>query len=137
MKEGHINLYSDTQTRPSPQMLRAMVEAKVGDEQADLDPSVNRLCEQVAAMLGKEAAVFLPSGTMCNQIAIAVHCRGGDEILASDNAHIIGSEGAGAAIFAGSFIRAVPSKNGIFDAKNLHSMLRTPKDKAPCSYKNT
>jgi len=128
-----IDLVSDTASRPGRAMREAMAKAEVGDEQRGEDPSTNALCERVADLLGQEAALFLPSGTMCNQIAIAVHCRGGDEILASDNAHIIGSEGAGAAIFAGSFIRAVPSKNGIFDVENLHSMLRTPKDKAPCS----
>ena len=70
MLEGNINLYSDTQTRPSPTMLEAMLTAKVGDEQHGLDPSVNELCERVADLLGQEAALFLPSGTMCNEIAI-------------------------------------------------------------------
>jgi threonine aldolase len=72
MKEGLINLYSDTQTRPTSAMRQAMAEAEVGDEQHGLDPTVNRLCAQVANTLGKEAAVFLPSGTMCNVISVLV-----------------------------------------------------------------
>ena len=65
-----VNLYSDTQTRPSPAMKDAMVRAEVGDEQHGDDPTVHELCDRMAALLGKQAAVFLPSGTMCNQIAI-------------------------------------------------------------------
>ena len=70
-----IDLYSDTRTKPTPGMRRAIAEAEVGDEQAMLDPTVNALCARVADLLGKEAAVYLPSGTMCNQIAARVHCR--------------------------------------------------------------
>src|SRR5947207_15008822 len=92
-----IDLRSDTKTRPTPGMRQAMTAAEVGDEQADEDPSVNLLCERVAALFGKEAALFLPSGTMCNQIAILVHCRPGDEIIAAEASHIISSESAGAA----------------------------------------
>ena len=77
-----INLLSDTQTRPTPAMREAMARAEVGDEQIGDDPSVNLLCDRVADLLGKEAAVFMPSGTMCNVAATLVHCRPGDEILA-------------------------------------------------------
>jgi hypothetical protein len=70
MIEGRINLYSDTQTRPSPAMREAMASATVGDEQSFNDPTVNALCDRVAQLLGKEAAVFLPSGTLCNEIAL-------------------------------------------------------------------
>ena len=76
-----VDLFSDTVTRPTPAMRRAMAEAEVGDEQLREDPTVNRLQDTVAELLGKEAALFLPSGTMCNQVAFAVHCRPGDEIL--------------------------------------------------------
>ena len=69
-----VDLVSDTVTRPGPAMRRAMAGAEVGDEQNREDPTVNRLQEMVAALLGKEAALFLPSGTMCNQVAFAVHC---------------------------------------------------------------
>ena len=77
-----IDLYSDTVTRPTAEMRRFMCEAEVGDEQKGEDPTVNLLQEMVAELLGKEAAVFLPSGTMCNEIALRVHCRPGDEMLA-------------------------------------------------------
>src|SRR6516164_5003262 len=83
-----INLYSDTQTRPTPAMKEAMLRAEVGDEQHGDDPSVHALCDRVAALLGKEAAMFLPSGTMCNVIAILTHCRAGDEVIAHETAHI-------------------------------------------------
>src|SRR5215212_12163488 len=82
-----VDLISDTVTRPTPAMRRAMAEAEVGDEQNREDPSVNRLQARVAELLGKEAALFLPSGTMCNQVAFAVHCRAGDEILLQEQGH--------------------------------------------------
>ena len=78
---ARVNLYSDTQTRPTPEMRQAMAEAEVGDEQNFADPTVNLLCERVAELLGYEAAVFLPSGTMCNAIGFRLHIRpGGDEV---------------------------------------------------------
>src|SRR5258705_2042276 len=88
-----INLLSDTQTRPTAGMRAAMARAEVGDEQIGDDPTVNLLCERVADLLGKEAAVFMPSGTMCNVAATLAHCRPGDEILAHASAHIIAREG--------------------------------------------
>ena len=78
MTEIAVDLISDTVTRPTPAMRRAIAEADVGDEQNREDPTVNRLQEKVAELLGTEAALFLPSGTMCNQVAFAVHCRPGD-----------------------------------------------------------
>ena len=84
-----VNLYSDTQTKPTAAMKAAMLEAEVGDEQFGWDPTTNLLQERMAALMGKEAALFLPSGTMCNQIAIATHCRPGDEILAHETAHVL------------------------------------------------
>ncbi len=84
-----VNLYSDTQTRPSPAMKEAMMQAEVGDEQHGDDPTIDALCDRMAALTGKEAAMFLPSGTMCNQIAILTHCRPGDEILAHESSHIL------------------------------------------------
>lgn len=124
MKEGLINLYSDTQTRPTPAMLEAMVEAKVGDEQHGLDPTVDALCERVADLLGKEAALFLPSGTMCNEIAILVHCRPGDEIYAHASAHIIISEAGGPSALAGATIYPLTGARGIFSADTLRASLR-------------
>src|SRR5471030_435671 len=88
-----INLMSDTQTRPTPAMREAMMRAEVGDEQIAYDPTTNRLCERVANLLGKQAAVFMPSGTMCNVAATLVHFRSGDEILAHPSAHMLTREG--------------------------------------------
>src|SRR5260370_32296926 len=87
-----INLLSDTQTRPTPAMREAMARAEVGDEQIGDDPTVNLLCERVADLLGKEPAVFMPSGTMCNVAATLSYCRPGDQILAHVSAHIIHRE---------------------------------------------
>ena len=87
-----INLLSDTQTRPTAAMREAMARAEVGDEQIGDDPTVNLLCERVADLLGKEAAVFMPSGTMCNVAATLSHCRPGDELLAHATAHIIAAD---------------------------------------------
>ena len=114
MPDIGIDLHSDTQTRPTPEMRAAMAAAPVGDEQRGEDPSVNRLCATVADMLGKEAAMFLPSGTMCNQIAILVHCRPGDEIIAAADSHIVGSEGAGRVVD-----RAIQIHGGIGVSKDL------------------
>jgi len=97
-----INLLSDTQTRPTPAMREAMARAEVGDEQIGDDPTVNLLCERVADLLGKEAAVFMPSGTMCNVAATLAYCRPGDEILAQATAHIIAREGGAHAALGGT-----------------------------------
>jgi threonine aldolase len=126
-----IDLVSDTATKPSTAMRQAMANAEVGDEQRGEDPTVNALNERVASLLGQERALFLPSGTMCNQIALAVHCRPGDEIIAASSAHIVGSEGAGAAVLAHSVIRTIASPDGIFTAEQLRSTLRPHRVKAP------
>jgi len=128
-----IDLVSDTSTRPTPAMRRAIAEAEVGDEQRGEDPSVTRLCERVAELTGKEAALFLPSGTMCNQIAILVHCRPGDEVIAAEASHIIGSEGAGAAALAGAFVRPIACERGIFSGEDVERAVRAHKPKAPRS----
>jgi threonine aldolase len=128
-----IDLVSDTATRPCTAMRAAMAGAPVGDEQRGEDPSVNALTERVADLLGQERALFLPSGTMCNQIALAVHCRPGDEIIAAASAHIVGSEGAGAAVFAHSVIRTIASPNGIFTGDQLRQALRPVRVKSPRS----
>jgi threonine aldolase len=109
-----VNLLSDTQTRPTPAMREAIARAEVGDEQIGDDPTVNLLCERVADLLGKQAAVFLPSGTMCNVAATLVHCRPGDEILAHETAHIIAREGGAHAALGGFQITALPGADGQF-----------------------
>lgn len=121
MIEGRINLYSDTQTRPSQAMREAMARAPVGDEQSGADPTVNALCERVAALLGKQAAVFLPSGTMCNEIAIAVHCRPGDAVYAHRSAHIANFEGGGPSAIAGVQIRPLDGPRGQYTADTLRA----------------
>jgi threonine aldolase len=124
MAENLINLYSDTQTRPTPEMRQVMAEAPVGDEQKGEDPSVNRLCAMTAELVGKEDAVFLPSGTMCNEIAILVHCRMGDEIIADKTAHIINSEAGGPAALAGALIRPLEGLRGVYTADQAEAAVR-------------
>ena len=109
-----INLLSDTQTRPTPGMREAIARAEVGDEQIGDDPTVNELGARVADLLGKQAAVFLPSGTMCNVTATLVHCRPGDEILAHESAHILSREGGAHAALGGFQITALPGADGQF-----------------------
>jgi threonine aldolase len=93
-----IDLRSDTVTRPSPGMRKAMAEAPVGDDQYGEDPTINALQERIADLLGKEAALFVPSGTMANQIALKLLTRPGDEVILGENAHMHWHEaGAGAA----------------------------------------
>jgi threonine aldolase len=118
-----INLLSDTQTRPTQGMREAMARAEVGDEQVGDDPSVNVLCGRVAELLGKEAAVFMPSGTMCNVAATLVHCRPGDEILAHASAHIIAREGGAHAALGGFQITPLPGPDGQFAPETLRSAL--------------
>lgn len=119
-----VNLSSDTQTLPSAGMKAAMVEAPLGDEQAGSDPTVWALCDRVAALLGKEAAMFLPSGTMANQVAIATHCRPGDEVLAHEDSHIITSEAGACQAIAGVMVRGLPGPRGRFDAATLAEAIR-------------
>ncbi|MFV0295316.1 MAG: threonine aldolase family protein [Hyphomicrobiaceae bacterium] len=120
-----IDLYSDTQSKPTPGMRKAMAEAEVGDEQRGEDPSTNRLQDRIAEMLGKEAAVFLPSGTMCNQIAMLVHCRAGDEIIGSAETHIFTSEGGGASVLSGAQTLWIESDKGIFTGQAVAEAVRT------------
>src|SRR6476659_4388840 len=126
-----INLLSDTQTRPTPAMREAMARAEVGDEQFGDDPTVNLLCARVADLLGKEAAVFLPSGTMCNVAGILAHCRPGDEILAHQSAHILTSEGGVHAALGGFQITGLTGDNGQYSVDALRAAFRVPSRYAP------
>jgi threonine aldolase len=119
-----VDLYSDTLTRPTPEMRRAMAEAEVGDEQLHEDPTVNRLQLRVAELLGKEAAVFLPSGTMANEISIRVHTRPGDEMLAHRTAHPIHFETGGIAALAGVQVRPLEGAHGQYDAATAEAAIR-------------
>src|SRR5512145_1197377 len=98
-------------------MRRAMAEAEVGDEQSFRDPTVNALCERVADLLGHEAAVFLPSGTMCNAIAFRLHVRpGGDEVVLHRTSHPVQYEAGGPAALSGAMLRTLEGDGGIFGA---------------------
>jgi threonine aldolase len=103
-----------------------MCEAEVGDEQQREDPTVNLLQDMIADLLGKEAALFLPSGTMCNQVAFAVHCNAGDEILLQELAHPLLYEAGGAAALIGAVFRPLPSADGFFTAEQVESAVRPP-----------
>ena len=126
-----VNLYSDTQTKPSAAMKDAMMRAEVGDEQHGDDPSVHELCDRMAALLGKQAAIFLPSGTMCNQVAILTHCRPGDEVLAHRHAHIITSEGGGPGALAGVMVTGLDGARGMFDVSTLQAAFREKRRHSP------
>jgi threonine aldolase len=120
-----INLYSDTQTRPTEAMRKAIASAEVADEQRGQDPTTLRLEERVAELLGLEAAVFLPSGTMCNQIAFRLHARpGGDEMLLDRSAHPIIAEAGGPAQNAQLMIHALDGDRGVFSAAQLRDAIR-------------
>jgi threonine aldolase len=105
-------------------MRRFMAEAEVGDEQQREDPTVNLLQEMVAELLGKEAALFLPSGTMCNQVAFAVHCRAGDEILLQELAHPLLYEVGGPAALTGALLRPLAGERGFFTAEQVRKAIR-------------
>jgi threonine aldolase len=125
-----INLYSDTQTRPTPEMRSAIAAAEVGDEQSFRDPTVNELCARVAALLGFEAAVFLPSGTMCNAISFRLHVRpGGDEVYLHRTAHPIVAEAGGPAAISGAMMHPLDGPRGMFTASELSAALRPAGDR--------
>lgn len=128
-----IDLRSDTVTRPTPAMRRAMAEADVGDDVLGDDPGVIRLQERIAAMMGKEAACFVPSGTMANQAAIRAHTEPGDEIIAHHDSHIIHYETGAPAAISGCMVRAAEGARGQFDADELERLVRPLSDHAPRS----
>ena len=119
-----IDLRSDTITHPTPAMREAMANADVGDDVFGDDPTVARLEARVAQILGKEAAVFTPSGTMANQLALRAHTEPGDEILVDANAHIYYYETGGPAALAGVMCRCLPGVRGIFTARDVEAALR-------------
>ncbi len=128
------NFASDTQTLPSRAMREAVLDAPLADEQGVAgDPTTNALCERVAGLLGKEAAVFMPSGTMCNQIAIAVHCRPGDEVICHESCHIIHNEAGGAGATSGVAPHALTGPQGRFTADQLRAAVRYPSRYSPVS----
>ena len=119
-----IDLSSDTATKPSEGMRRAMAHAEVGDEQRHEDPTTNLLQNRVAEMLGKEAAVFLPSATMANAVALKAHVKPGDEIIIETWAHIAVWEGGGYAALAGAAINPIETDRGVFSGAQVEAAIR-------------
>jgi len=128
-----VDLFSDTKTKPTAEMRRFMMAAEVGDEQKDEDPTVLKLCKMVAELLGKESAMFLPSGTMCNEIAIHVHCRPGEEVICDETAHIVIAEAGGPAALSGVMVNPIRGTRGIYTAEQLRAAVRSESRYAPRS----
>ena len=118
-----IDLRSDTVTRPTPAMRAAMAAAEVGDDVYREDPTVNLLEKRAAEILGREAALFVPTGTMGNQIALKLHTQPGQEIVCESRAHILDWEMATTAVFSGCLIRAVPTPSGILAWRDIEPVL--------------
>ncbi|QEL18179.1 low-specificity L-threonine aldolase [Limnoglobus roseus] len=119
-----IDLRSDTLTKPTPGMLAAMAAAPVGDDVYGEDPTVNALEAKVATFFGHEAAVFFPTGTMANQVAIRTHCEPGDEILIESTSHIVLWEAGGVAVHSGATCRPIDGTHGLLTAAQLEGKLR-------------
>jgi threonine aldolase len=126
-----IDLRSDTVTKPTPRMREAMARAEVGDDVYGEDPSVNRLQEAIAALLGKPAALFLPTGTMSNQVAIGALSRPGDEVICDALAHVAGAECGGLAALWGVQPRTVPAHRGLLDAGSVEAAIRSAAEHHP------
>lgn len=119
-----IDLRSDTFTKPTPEMLKAMFSAEVGDDVFGEDPSVNKLEALAADMFGKEAALFCSSGTQTNQVGINVHTQPGDDVICDQYAHIRYYEGGGIAANSGSSVTPLPGKNGLLNANQIRSAIK-------------
>ncbi len=128
-----VDLRSDTITKPTPAMRAAMAAAEVGDDVFGEDPTVRELEAETAALLGKEAAMFTPSGTMANQLAVRSHTEPGDEILVEANAHLYIYEGGGPAALSGVTCRCLEGERGVFKASDVEAVLRPPDSHFPRS----
>src|SRR5947207_1938569 len=124
MPDSIIDLRSDTVTRPTPGMRAAMQAAEVGDDVFNEDPTVNRLQERVADLLGKAAALFVPSGTMSNQICLKAQTQPGDELLCEASCHVYNSEAGGPAVLSGVMCRTLQGDHGILDVSQLENKIR-------------
>lgn len=131
MTPSPIDLRSDTVTKPSPGMRRAMAEAEVGDDVLDGDPTTRRLEQRIAELLGTEDALFFPSGTQANQTGIALCTEHGTELLLEANAHLVLSEVAGIAALSGVQIRAIATPDGLLTPDLVRGALRTPSPHVP------
>src|SRR5205809_3020664 len=123
-----IDLRSDTVTKPTPAMLQAMFNANVGDDVFGEDPAVNELEAKVAGMFDMEAAIFCPSGTMTNQIAIKCHTQPGDEIICDKLSHIYQYEGGGIAFNSGCSVKLIDGKNGKISAEEVEASINNKND---------
>ncbi len=121
-----IDLRSDTVTKPSPAMREAMATAEVGDDVFGEDPTVNRLQEMAARLLGKEAALFVPSGTMANQLSVRLHTQPGDEIIVEAGAHVVRYESGAVAGLSGVQTCWLPGTRGILEADQIEAAIRPP-----------
>lgn len=128
MSDYPIDLRSDTVTRPTAAMRMAMAEAEVGDDVIDVDPTVDRLQKRTAALLGKEAAIFMPSGTMTNQTAIRLHCQPGDEFLCEAGCHIYNYEQGAFAQLSGVVAQPVAGDGGVLHVDQLRDLIRPAND---------
>ncbi len=128
MPEPVSDFRSDTVTRPTPQMRAAMAAAPVGDDVFDDDPTVHRLQQRVAEMLGKEAAIYVPSGTMSNLIGVRLHCRPGDEMICESGCHIYHYEQGGYAQLSGVAARPVEGRSGVIEVGQLEGLVRPQND---------
>lgn len=126
MDKSYIDLRSDTVTKPSAAMREAMASAQVGDDVYGEDPTVNLLQEKVAGILGKEAALFVPSGVMANQIALKVHTQPGDEVIAESGSHIFNYETAAAAFISNVQIHTIEGRHGVILAEQIPGAVRSP-----------
>src|SRR5262249_48086281 len=122
----YIDLRSDTVTKPTPEMREAMARAEVGDDVYLEDPTVNRLQELAAATLGKEAALFVPSGTMGNQVCLRVHTEPGQEVIVEERSHIFNYEMSAMAVVSCPMARAVRGEDGILDWPLIDAAIRPP-----------
>jgi len=125
MTERTIDLRSDTVTKPTPAMHEAMMAAEVGDDVYGEDPNVNALQEEVAALLGKEAALFVPTGTMANQIALKSHTQPGDEVIAHPMAHLVRAESGGGAALSGIQFRTLGNPDGTLPLEEVGEAIYT------------
>jgi threonine aldolase len=123
-----IDLRSDTVTKPSPEMRMAMANADVGDDVIGHDPTVEELQDFIADLLGKEAAIYMPSGSMTNQIAIRLHCGRGDEFLCEADCHVYNYEQAAFAQLSGVVPRTIQGKHGVLEPHQLHGKIRPAGD---------
>jgi len=126
-----IDLRSDTVTRPTPEMLKYMFSAKVGDDVFNEDPTVNELEAKVAAVFGKEAGIYCPSGSMTNQIAIKVHTQPGDEVICDVTAHIFNYEGGGMSFNSAVQAKLIDGDRGRYTAEQLKEVIRPAADWLP------